>query len=295
MEKYIISCSSTADLNLETYEKMDIRVISMRFMIAGTDCIDDFGKTITSKEFYQAMRDGADTKTTQINEGEYYDYFKNLINDCKKILHLELSSGLSGSVQNAVSTAKKIMQENPDVTIKVVDSLGASSGMGLLVYKLAKLREAGKSFDEAFEFANENKLNVHHWFFSTDLTFFVKGGRVSKASGWFGTLLRICPLLNMSFEGKLIPRYKIIGKKRVYKTIVDKMAEHCNERENYNEDCFISNSDCIEDALEIKKLCEERMRNLKGKIKIFDIGSTIGSHTGPGTVALFFFGNKRAD
>ena len=161
--------------------------------------------------------------------------------------------------------------------------------------KMADLRDQGMSLEELYQWTNENKLKLHHWFFSTDLTFFVKGGRISKTSGWVGTMLNICPLLNVNNEGKLIPRYKIRTKKKVIKAIVDKMEEHAQNGLDYNGKCYISQSDCFEDAKEVADLIEARFPKLNGKVEINDIGTTIGSHTGPGTVALFYWGDERGE
>ena len=159
--------------------------------------------------------------------------------------------------------------------------------------KLADLRDEGKSIGEVHAWAEEHKLNLHHWFFSTDLTFYIRGGRISKASGFFGTMLNICPLLNMDDQGKLIPRFKIRTKKKVIRAIVDKMEEYAEGGLDYSGKGYISQSACIEDAREVARLVEERFPKLNGKVEINNIGTTIGSHTGPGTVAVFFWGSKR--
>jgi DegV family protein with EDD domain len=161
--------------------------------------------------------------------------------------------------------------------------------------KLADLRDEGKSIDEVYTFAEENKLKLNHWFFSSDLTFFVKGGRVSKTAGFVGGVLNICPLLNVNYEGKLIPRQKIRTKKKAIVEIVDKMESLAEGGLDYSGKCFISNSACYEDAKAVADLIEQRFPKLCGKVRIENIGTTIGSHTGPGTVALFFWGAERAD
>ena len=170
-----------------------------------------------------------------------------------------------------------------------------NAGYGLLIDMIAEVRDSGATLDETVAWIEKNKLNMHHWFFSTDLTFFVKGGRVSKAAGWFGTALKICPLLNVSHEGKLVPREKVRTKKKVIAAIVDKMAELALDREDYSGKCYISHSACYEDARAVADLIEERFKNLNGKVEINNIGTVIGSHTGPGTVALFFIGEKRTE
>lgn len=293
MGDYIISCCSTADLTAEHFEKRGINYICFHFELDGKQFTDDLGKSIAFHDFYQAMVNGAETKTSQVNADEYKEYFANFLEAGKDILHVCLSSGISGSINSAMIAKAELEEKYPERKIYIVDSLGASSGFGLLMDKLADLREQGMGIDEVYAWAQENKLKLHHWFFSTDLTFFVKGGRVSKTSGFVGTMLNICPLLNMDHEGHLIPRYKIRTKKKVIKAIVDKMEEHAQGGLDYSGKCFISQSDCYEDARALADMIEERFPKLDGKVEINYIGTTIGSHTGPGTVALFFWGDER--
>ena len=222
-------------------------------------------------------------------------YFEGFLKEGKDILHVSLSSGLSGSVNSARIAAEELAEKYPDRKIYVVDSLGASSGYGLFMDKLADLRDEGKTLEEVRDFAEENRLKLHHWFFSTDLTFYVRGGRVSKAAGWFGTALKICPLLNMDNLGRLIPRSKIRTKKRVIKEIVSRMEQHAQDGHDYSGKCYISNSACYDDARAVADLVEEKFPKLNGKVEINHVGTTIGSHTGPGTVALFFWGDERTE
>jgi DegV family protein with EDD domain len=174
-----------------------------------------------------------------------------------------------------------------------VDSLGASSGYGMLVDAGADMRDKGASIDEIHDWMQANKLNIHHWFFSTDLTHYKRGGRISTASAMVGTLLNICPLMNMDDVGKLIPRMKIRGKNNVIKEIVQKMESHAQGGLDYYGKCFISNSDCFEDARRVADMIEEKFKHLNGSVMINSVGTVIGAHTGPGTVALFFFGDLR--
>ena len=154
-------------------------------------------------------------------------------------------------------------------------------------------RDNGMGIDENAAWLEAHKLNLHHWFFSTDLTFYVKGGRITKAAGWFGTVLSICPLLNMDAQGRLIPRSKVRGKKQVIREIVKRMEQHAEGGLEYSGKCYISNSDCYEDARAVADLIEARFPRLNGPVEINSVGTTIGSHTGPGTVALFFWGDER--
>lgn len=293
MSDFVLSCCSTADLSKEHFERRDIHYICFHYFLDDKEYPDDLGQTVSFPDFYQAMVDGAETRTAQVNIAEYLDYFSTFLEQGKDILHLTLSSGLSGSYNSAVNAAAIARERYPDRKIYIVDSLGASSGFGLLMETLADKRDEGMDIDQLHDWIEESKLRLHHWFFSTDLTFYVKGGRISKAAGVFGGLLNICPLLNMDNLGRLIPREKIRTKKNVIRAIVDRMAENADGGTDYSGKCFISHSACEEDALEVARMVEERFPKLNGKVLINSIGTTIGSHTGPGTVALFFWGKKR--
>ena len=295
MGDYVLSCCSTVDLTEEHLKERNLNYICFHFSLDGKSYRDDLGKTITFEQFYQAMTDGADTKTSQINAEEFEEYFEPFLKEGKDILHLCLSSGISGVINSAMIAKNNLEENYPDRKIYIVDSLGASSGSGLIMDKLADLRDQGKSIDELYEWVEKNKLNLHHWFFSTDLTFYIKGGRVSKTAGVVGGLLGICPLLNVDKEGRLIPRSKIKGKRKVIRAIVDKMETFAEAGLEYADKCYISQSACYEDARAVADLVEQRFPKLKGKVEINSIGTTIGSHTGPGTVALFFWGNERVD
>lgn len=295
MNEYVISCCSTADITEEHFNKRNISYICFHFEIDGKQYSDDLGKSIPFDEFYKAMKDGAEAKTSQVNAQEFEEYFEPYLKEGKDILHVSLSSGLSGVINSAMVAKANLEEKYPDRKIYIVDSLGASSGYGLIMDKLADLRDEGMNIDEVYKWINEHELELHHWFFSTDLTFYIKGGRVSKTAGFIGGVLGICPLLDMNDKGKLIPRYKIRSKHKVIKAIVDKMEEHAVDGLNYSGKCYISQADCYEDASEVAKLVEERFPKLNGKVEINNIGTTIGSHTGPGTVALFFWGSYRGE
>ncbi len=295
MSDYIISCCSTADLSKEHFLQRDIHYICFHYELDGVQHKDDLGESVPFDKFYEAMANGADTKTSQINAEEFESYFEPFLQAGKDILHVTLSSGISGVVNSANIAKSNLEEKYPDRKIYIVDSLGASSGYGLLMDKVADLRDSGMSLEDLHNWVEANKLKLHHWFFSTDLTFYVKGGRISKTAGFVGGVLNICPLLNMDNLGRLIPRYKIRTKRKVIQTIVDKMEECADGGLNYNGKCYISQSACYEDARAVADLVEERFPNLNGKVEINHIGTTIGSHTGPGTVALFFWGAEREE
>jgi len=290
---FVLSCCSTADLSKDHFETRDIHYICFHYFLDGKEYPDDLGQSIPFHDFYQAMVNGAETKTSQVSIGEFTAYFRPFLEEGKDILHVTLSTGISGVYNSATSAAEILREEFPDRKIYIVDSLGASSGYGLLMDHLADLRDEGKTIDEVHDFAEAHKLNLHHWFFSTDLTFYIKGGRVTKTAGFVGTLLKICPLLNMDDLGRLIPRYKIRTKQAVIRQIVEKMKEHAEGGLDYSGKCYISNSDCPEDARAVADLVEQTFPRLNGRVEINSVGTTIGSHTGPGTVALFFWGDER--
>ncbi len=295
MSDYILSCCSTADLSQRHFDDRDIHYVCFHFYLDGKPYADDLGRSISFPDFYQAMADGAATKTSQVNDEEFADYFTPFLEQGKDILHVCLSSGISGVYNSAVIAQKALKEKYPERKIYIVDSLGASSGYGLLMDTLADLRDGGMDIDTLHEWVELHKLELHHWFFSTDLSFYVKGGRISKTAGWFGTALKICPLLNMDNLGRLIPREKIRTKKKVISRIVEQMKDHVKNGVDYNGKCFISESACEEDARAVAEQVEAMFPKLNGKVLINSIGTVIGSHTGPGTVALFFWGDKRTE
>ena len=295
MSDYILSCCSTADLSREHFESRDIKYICFHYELNGKQYMDDLGQSMSFAQFYSAMASGADTRTSQINVTEYLDFFEAFLEEGRDILHVSFSSGLSGSYNSAVTAAGMLREKYPERKITVIDSLCASSGYGLLMDKAADLRDGGMDMDALSKWIEENKLNLNHWFFSTDLTFYIKGGRVSKTAGSIAAVLGICPLLDVDEEGHLIPRAKIRTKKRVKHAIVERMKKLALDGADYSEKCFISHSACLEDAEDVAHAVEAEFKHLNGKVLINNIGTTIGSHTGPGTVALFFWGKKRGE
>ena len=295
MADYIISCCSTADLSKEHFEAIDVRYVCFHYILDGQDYPDDLGRSMPFDEFYRRMKEGADTKTSQVSIQEYLDFFTPFLEQGKDIVHVTLSSGISATVNSARNAANIAMERFPERKIWVIDSLGASSGYGLIMDTAAKKRDEGPSAAELADWIEKNRLKLHHWFFSTDLSFFVKGGRISRTAAVFGGLLEICPLMNMDNLGRLIPRFKVRTKKRVIRQIVDKMQEFADGGLDYSGKCYISMSACPADARAVADLVEARFPKLNGKVEINSIGTTIGSHTGPGTVALFFWGSERVD
>ncbi len=293
MKTFELTCCSTADLDASYFAAREIPYVCFHFTLDGTEYPDDLGQTVSFSDFYRRISEGACPTTSQVNEWQFTKFFEPLLAAGKDVLHISLSSGLSGAYNSAIAAKERLLAKYPERKLLIVDSRGASSGYGLLTDAVCDLRDAGSSIEDAYAFAEETKLHVHHWFFSTDLTSYLRGGRISKASYAIGSILNICPLLNMNDAGKLIPRAKYPGKKRVIREIAERMKAHANGGVDYAGKCFLSNSDCIEDARAVAALIEETFPHLDGKVVINSVGTVIGAHTGPGTVALFFFGDKR--
>lgn len=295
MNNYMLTCCSTADMPETFFHKNEVPYVCFHYDMDGEQYPDDLGKTMPIDEFYKKIEQGAMPTTSQVNVGEFMEFFEPFLKEGKDIIHVSLSTGISGSYNSACVAARDLLEQYPERKIKIVDSLGASSGYGLLIDAMVQKREEGLTVEELYQWAEEHKQNVHHWFFTSDLTHLKRGGRISATSAIMGNLLNICPLMNMDFNGKLIPRLKIRGKKRVMNEMVHKMELHAQDGVNYSGKCFISNSACYEDARAVADLVEQKFPKLNGKVQINSIGTVIGSHTGPGTVALFFFGDKRID
>ena len=295
MNPYVLSCCSTADLPPSYFEKRNVEYVCFHFLFGEEVYPDDLGQSMPFDEFYARISAGAMPTTSLVNVEQFLTYFEGFLKEGKDILHISFSSGLSGTFGSAEIAAGELRAKYPERTIKLVDSLGASSGYGLLIDAVADLRDGGATLEEAYAFAEQNKLNVHHWFFSGDLSHYKRGGRISAASFVVGSMLSIIPLMNMDALGHLTPRYKIIGKKRVIREIVREMELHANKGLAYDQKCFLSHSACYEDARAVADLVEQTFPHLDGKVMINSVGTVVGAHTGPGTVALFFFGDLRED
>lgn len=295
MSDYIISACSTADLSKEQFEKYDVKYVCFHFNIDGETYPDDLGQSIAFSEFYDRMKNGSDTSTSQVNPEQYIEFFTKYLDEGKDILHLTLSSGISGTYNSAMIAKEELEEKYPDRKIYVIDSLAASVGYGMLMHELSEKRAAGVSIDDLAVWVEENKLKIHHWVMVSDLKWLVKGGRVSKVSGVLGSMLNICPIIYINNEGKLIPNEKVRTKKKALSRVVDMMVENADNGTDYDGKCYIAHSNCMEDALAVKSMIEEKFPNLRDKVVINNIGTVIGSHTGPGTVVPVFWGKVRGE
>ncbi len=293
MQNFTLSCCSTTDVPYTRMEKRGIPVLFYTYLIDGQEFVDDMGRDPKAlPEFYRKVVDGALPTTSQINVDTYYNFFKGLL-EKGDLLHLAFTSGLSGSVNNAQLAAEELRGEFPGRTITVIDTTCASSGYGMLVDMAADMRDRGCSLQEIAGWVEQNKYNMHHQFFTTSLAHFKRSGRVSGATAAIGTILNICPLLQLDYAGSINSYSKARGQSKCIEDTVAWMEEHAAGGKAYNGRCYISHSASPDIAKSTRDAIEAHFKNLRGKVEIFDIGTVIGSHTGKGTVAVFFMGDER--
>ena len=262
----------------------------MGFQLDGQEYREDENLTLTMPEFYAALREGKMSSTMQVNTFEFVSFVEPFLAAGEDVLHICFSSGLSGTYASVAAGAEELKEKYPERRLIVVDSLAASLGEGLLVYYADENRKKGMSLEENARWLEENKLHLCHWFTVDDLMFLHRGGRVSKTSAVLGSLLGIKPVLHVDDEGHLIMMSKVRGRQAAIQALVKKMKETAIG-DVKEQTIFICHGDCMEDA---KKL-EELVRSEMG-CRTFLIGYTgtvIGSHSGPGTLALFFLGSHR--
>lgn len=284
-----IVTDSTADLPLEYLEEHKLGCMHLGYIMEGVTYGCD--REMPWKEFYAMMREGKMPTTSQVNPEEAKDYFKEFIKEDKEILYLAFSSGLSGTYNSAKLAAEEVMEENPDCRIIVIDTLCASLGEGLIVHKAVCMRDEGKSMDEVADWVNAHLQNLVHVFTVDDLYHLYRGGRVSKTTAFIGTLAGIKPKLHVDEEGHLILIGKVRGRKKSLTALVDYMEEKMGTFQAENDIVFISHGDALEDAEFVRDQVKERF-GIKNFL-INNIGPTIGAHSGPGTIALFFMGEER--
>lgn len=286
MSNFIITTDSTVDMPKEYVQEKNIPIISLSYIIDGVTYKDMDG--LSGKEFFDKIRAGAMPTTSQVNPEQAKDAFLPFVKEGKDILHIAFTSGLSGTYNSTRIAAEELCEEYPDRKIIVVDSLCACLGEGLLLYKAVEMKEQGKSLEEIAEWVESNKLHICHDVTVDDLFHLYRGGRVSKTSAVLGTIIKIKPIIHVNEEGKLIVIGKERGRKKALMTLVDRMEEKSQGFEN--DTVFITHGDALEDAEFLKAEIQKRFGI--EKIMINGIGSVIGSHTGPGVIAIFYMGNR---
>ena len=287
MKEFVITTDSTVDLPKDFLEEKGVTVLALSYILDGVTYQDMDG--LSGKEFFDKIRNGSLPTTSQVNPEEARAVFEEIVKEGKDILHIAFSSGLSGTYNSCRIAGEELMEDYPGARVVVIDSLCASMGEGLLLYKALELKEQGKSLEEIAAWVEENKLHICHNVTVDDLFHLHRGGRVSKATAVLGTMVKIKPIIHMDNEGKLMVIGKERGRKKSIVNLVDRMEKQMGD---YDNSVWMSTQgDCEEDALYLKSLLEERF-GIK-QVIIHGIGSVIGSHTGPGVLAVFFMGNER--
>lgn len=290
MESFKIITNTTADLPLAYIKEHQLGLVYFNYIMDGVSYGKD--RELDWKEFYRLMRkEGKMPTTSQVNPEQYKDYFSEFLKENKRLLYISFSSGLSGSCSNAMLAAEELMEEKPDCKIVVVDSKCASMGEGLFVHKAIQKKEQGSSLEETADYLEKLVPHLTHVFTVDDLNHLYRGGRVSKATAIVGTIAGIKPILHVDDEGHLIPISKTRGRKKSLNALVDYMEEKTKGYAGKNGIIFISHGDALEDAEYVKNEIEKRF-GIRDFL-INNIGPTIGAHSGPGTIALFFEGRER--
>lgn len=287
MREFVITVNSTVDLPREWVEERNVPVIPLKYTIDGQTYVDMYG--LTGKEFFAKLREGKMSVTSQVNPEEAKELLEPYLKEGKDVLHLAFSSGLSGTCNSMIIAGQELAEEYPEAKVIVIDTLCACLGEGLLLYKALQLKEQGKTIEETAEWVEQNKLHICHNVTVDDLNHLHRGGRISKTTAVLGTLVQIKPIIHMDDEGKLQVIGKERGRKKSLHRIVDMAVEQSRGWEN--DMIMITHGDCLEDAEYVADLVREKIK--PEQILINNIGTVIGSHTGPGVVAVFCMGNKR--
>ncbi len=282
---------NTADLPSEYLKEHNVDYMVLSYIVDGVAYGKE--KELDWKEFYAMMRDGKMPTTSQANPEEAKAFFEECIKENSEVLYLAFSSGLSGTFNSARIAAEEVMEEHPGVKVMVIDSLCASLGEGLFVHKAVRMRDAGKTMEETARWLTDHVQNFVHAFTVDDLFHLYRGGRVSRTTAIIGTLASIKPRLHVDHEGHLIVIGKVRGRKKSLNALVDYMEEKMGSwaQENRDDYVFISHGDSLEDAEYVRDQIKERFG--MERFLINNIGPTIGAHSGPGTIALFFMGEER--
>ena len=288
MRDYVIFVDSACDISCDILNEWGVKYCTLS--LAFNDDPNEYqDHDIPAAEFYNKMRNGAQPKTSAANMGKFCDAFESIVKEGYDILYLGFSSGLSATVNFAREAAEEIMSEYEGSKVVVVDSLCASAGYGLLLKLLVDKKNEGASIDEAADYAENTKLNVCHWFTVDDLKYLKAGGRISATTALLGGMLNIKPVMKMDNNGKLISVSKVRGRKAALKAIADLYMETAIDKKDGV--VFISHGDCIDDANLLADMIKE---NSGATVQITTyVGPVIGSHSGPGTLALFFLANER--
>ena len=285
-DNYVLITDSACDILPEKLAEWKVEMIPLAYLFTDTGK-EQLDHEEPIREFYKSMRDGRVAKTSSVNESRFVDAFTPILEAGKDLIYLAFSSGLSVTCENGKKVAATLQEKYPDRKIVVIDSLAASAGQGLFVYLAVQNRDSGMSLEDNARALEAYVLHVCHWFTVDDLVYLKRGGRISRTTALLGTALNVKPVLHVENEGHLIKMTQVRGRKKS----IRKMAERLGETILPESPIFISHGDCAEDAEMLKEILEKEYG--KEVTLITWIGSVIGAHSGPGTLALFFLGTER--
>ena len=292
--QFILSCESTVDMPYSYIAGRDIPILFYTYMIDGKTYVDDMGKDPASiSAFYRRLEEGALPTTEQLNEVQYEEFLEPLLQK-GDVMHIVFGTGMTSSYQCALLAAETLREKYPERKLLVIDSLCSSSGYGMLVDDAADMRDAGETIEATAALVDRERPCIHHQFFSTDLKYFRRSGRVSGPAAAIATILSICPIMRLDDRGRIIAYDKVRGKKAAIARTVDTMEQHAVGGRNYSGKLYVCHSNCLPEAEATAEALRERFPKVKQPIRICDIGCIIAAHSGPGTVAAFFLGDPRA-
>lgn len=291
MNDFIISCCTPVDYTREQLEALNVKTAYYHISVDGKDYIDDFGETISADTLLDYMVNGHDVKTSQVSVGEYKAHFRPFLEEGKDILHITVSSGISGTYNSAMVAARNLMEEFPERKIIIVDSLSGSGGYGMIVEEAAHMRDAGKNIEEIRDWVEANRTKMQVYFFITDLKYFIKGGRLPKYVGLLAQKMKICPVMVANRQGQVVMSDKIRTRKKAMQKIVERIGEIAVDGYNYDGKLIIAETD--------KPLAEETAALIREKfpkltdLVICPLNATFSCHSGPGCVCICFWGKER--
>lgn len=289
MNRFTIMTDSCCDLPIEFIEKNNIPFVSLTCNFNGEEYYDNFGQNLSSKDFFQKIRQGKIPKTSQPSSEVIYEKFKELLLAGNDIIYICVSSGLSGTLNSANIAKCTVEEEFPEARIYIVDILTASLGQGLMVVKAQEMKQKGASFEEIIGFLENAKQHLNTYITVDDLSFLKNGGRISSTAAILGTVLHIKPILTLNHEGRVIPILKVKGRKKSINTLAQIVKERIDNAEE--ETIAICHGDCLDGALSLKSAILEEVK--VKEVLINNIGPVVGAYSGPNALAVFFIGKNR--
>ncbi|MBR7091808.1 MAG: DegV family protein [Clostridia bacterium] len=291
---WIISCESTVDMPYDYLQVRHIPVLFYSYVLDGEEYPDDMMRDPQAlPAFYRRLEQGGVPATSQLNQIQYEEFWEPLLQK-SDVLHVAFGTGMTGSYYNAVKAAEVLRAKYPDRRLIVIDSTCSCSGYGLLTEMAADLKDDGQTMEQVEQWLLENRWRMHHQFYTSDLTFFRRSGRVSGIAAMIGGVLKLCPLMRLNRAGKIVAYGRVRGRQAALRATLDEIERHARDHADYPGPCVVAHANCPQAAQQMQQAIRERFPYI-GTVRIYDIGNIIASHCGPGTVAVFFMGDVRRE